>query len=756
VIDLSMTSDTSLPRITPQPRSWAVLAAMVSLLILLVFKGWVTHPPSVMETKAATGFDGDRAVARLARILGDEIPHPVDSAANDVVRERLLAEITQLGYTPDVRDDQICRGAKRWGGMACARVRNVVFRIGPVGGNGVLVASHYDSVPAAPGAADDGAGVSAALEIASLLRNKPLTKPVIFLFSDGEEAGLLGATSFIKKDPYAKDVALAINMEARGTGGPAIMFQTSTPNSREITALTHGSVRTVANSLAADIYRLLPNDTDATLFLEKQYDVLNFAFISPLARYHTSEDKLANLETASVSHMGAAALAAIMGHMAATMTAQPETQLIYSDVLGRIMLVLPSILGWVLLGLAFVAAGFAFVRAEKGGSLRALAAPLVSILAASGLGFGLLALVDAVRLEEVWWSVHPEFARGLIYGASVVGAGFGLWLCRGIAHQRVVAGAWLWVSGVFLGLAFVAPGSMILVAPAAGIYAVSVVIGQVSKRAYWPNALWIAVLILLIFPTLDFAEAGLGFDMGWALGGLAGLISFAVLSGFVSAHWVSWKPVVSILGLSLIATLAACFVPAYSPKVPRPLNVGHVHEGADNHWLLSPGTEPAPTSIQTITPFAVGRLASRDYDELIAKAPPQATSPQSPRVEIVSEVATGTTRTLVLRIVSPEVDEVVLNAPIKAGVVSIGTGNALSEDMIAFEPNTPKGLRCVGRACAIWEIKVVLAATKSDWTLSTVRRGQGPEGQPLVKARPAWAAPIQGGDRRVSVRVQGV
>jgi Peptidase family M28 len=731
-------------------------AMMMALLAAFLFKGLATNPPSVAATKAVTGFDGERAFARLARILGDETPHPVDSAPNDAVRERLLVEITALGYRPEVRDDFSCRGAKRWGGMSCARVRNVVFRTGPAGGNGVMIMAHYDSVPAAPGAGDDGAGVSAALEIAELIKSRTLTKPVLFVLTDGEEAGLLGAASFVRKDPWRGDAELVINLEARGTGGPAIMFQTNMPNGREIAALTSGPQRTVANSLAADIYRTLPNDTDATLLLEAKRDVLNFAFISPLARYHSSQDNLANLDKSSVAHMGAAALRAIDGHMAAKVSGEAEGQVIYSDIVGRGMLVLPMTAGWVLLGFGFVAAGLAYVRSEKGGAVRGLLAPLVAIAAAGGIGFGLLFAINLARSEPVWWWVSPIFARGVVYGSAVLGAGLALWMCRGISGNRLVAGGWLWLSGLFLGLAFVAPGAMILVAPAAGLFGLCVLIQQIWKGAAFLHVTWIAALILLIFPTLDFAEAGLGFGMGWGFGALAGLISFVILASAFSANWIGWKPLTVMALITAASTLCAWLAPAYSPKIPRPLNVSHMHEDGSNKWLISPGNEPAPAAMQAIAPFTLGPLTGSDDKRMIAKAPGQTTSPTSPSVQVLSEIVTGQTRTMVVRVISPDAEEVSITIPKGAKVTAMGNGVAGESEMFTYDPDTTKGARCVGRSCVSWDLKIVLGTAKTDWIVSALRRGQGPEGAALVKARPPWAAPNQGGDKRVSVRVQGL
>src|SRR6185436_12841315 len=112
-------------------------------------------------------------------------------------------------------------------------VRNIMVRIpgSSAGGLAVLVVVHYDGVPAGPAAADDGAGTAALLETVRALRAGPqLTHDVIALFTDGEEAGLLGAAAFVREHPWIKDVGVALNFEARGTSGRSYMFETGFGN----------------------------------------------------------------------------------------------------------------------------------------------------------------------------------------------------------------------------------------------------------------------------------------------------------------------------------------------------------------------------------------------------------------------------------------------------------------------------------------------------------------------------------------------
>ena len=71
--------------------------ALIGLLLLLVAamatKGLLVALPDAPEVAAQGEFDSHRAAARLARVLGDERPHPVDSDAGESVRARLLAEM---------------------------------------------------------------------------------------------------------------------------------------------------------------------------------------------------------------------------------------------------------------------------------------------------------------------------------------------------------------------------------------------------------------------------------------------------------------------------------------------------------------------------------------------------------------------------------------------------------------------------------------------------------------------------------------
>ena len=135
-------------------------------------KGWLIEPPTAARVSSPDAFDTDRAVGRLKRILGDQRPHPVDSAADDAVRDRLITELRSLGLDPRIQDRTDCSAVPKSRVVSCARVRNIIATIpGRRPGPQLLLNAHYDSTATGPGAADDGLGVAVLLEVGSILKD---------------------------------------------------------------------------------------------------------------------------------------------------------------------------------------------------------------------------------------------------------------------------------------------------------------------------------------------------------------------------------------------------------------------------------------------------------------------------------------------------------------------------------------------------------------------------------------------------------
>lgn len=266
---------------------------------------WVSLPEPPGLAAPATAFSADRALKHVRAIASK--PHPAGSPEAAMVRDYILSELAMLGVPAETQ-----RGAglyQRNSFVFAGRTENVVARIKGTGaGRAVLLSSHYDSVRSGPGAADDGHAVGVLLETARVLKaGAPLKNDVIFLF-DVEETGMTGADAFVRAHPWRKDVDVVLNFDARGTRGPDFMFQTSDGNGALIREFAAAAPYPVATSLAYEIYKRLPNDTDLSVFKRYGYAGLDFAFIDNVLVYHTSLDDEAHLDPATVQHAGSNAL----------------------------------------------------------------------------------------------------------------------------------------------------------------------------------------------------------------------------------------------------------------------------------------------------------------------------------------------------------------------------------------------------------------------------------------------------------------
>src|SRR6266704_1906262 len=280
--------------------------AFLFVAICIVFAEHVSRPPgAIPENATPTELSAERAMKHVVAIA--RRPHPIGSAEHDRVRDYLVAQLSNLGLEPQIQN---ATGVGTRSADA-GRVQNILARMpgGQSGGPAVLLVAHYDSVEAGPGAADDGAGIAAILETVRAVRaGAPLLHDMIVLFTDGEEPGLLGAAAFVREHPWAKEAAIVLNFEARGTSGRSLMFETAPGNLDAVRVL-----RTVpgvtAGSVFTTIYRTMPNDTDLSELALLGIPALNFAFGDGADRYHTSHDDLAHLNIGSLQHHGQQALA---------------------------------------------------------------------------------------------------------------------------------------------------------------------------------------------------------------------------------------------------------------------------------------------------------------------------------------------------------------------------------------------------------------------------------------------------------------
>lgn len=117
----------------------------------------------------------------------------------------LLEQWKALGYEPHTHEFVWASPALRQVPGAAefpapAMYRNVIAELkGSLAPREVLiVAAHFDAVPQAPGADDDGTGTAAVLEIARVLKDSKPKRTIRFIHFNLEEVGLVGSTAYVR------------------------------------------------------------------------------------------------------------------------------------------------------------------------------------------------------------------------------------------------------------------------------------------------------------------------------------------------------------------------------------------------------------------------------------------------------------------------------------------------------------------------------------------------------------------------------
>lgn len=261
--------------------------------------------PSYSENKTITKteFSIKNALSHLKEI--SKTTHYTGSENHIEVQNYIVNELKKLGLQPEIQQQVAINN--KW--RAATNNANIIATIkGSEVGKSLVLLTHYDSNPhSSLGASDAGSGVVNILESvrAFLAKNKTPKNDIHIVITDAEELGLLGAKAFVDKHPLAKNVGLVLNFEARGSGGPSYMLmETNGKNSKLLTEFIKANPNyPAANSLMYSIYKMLPNDTDLTVFRENgNINGFNFAFIGDHFDYHTAQDSYERLDRETLLH----------------------------------------------------------------------------------------------------------------------------------------------------------------------------------------------------------------------------------------------------------------------------------------------------------------------------------------------------------------------------------------------------------------------------------------------------------------------
>ena len=708
----------------------------VALLGAMVAKNLLEQPPALRLQSISGQFDAVRAKARLTVILGDQQPHPADSAADQQIRARLVTALIKLGLKPVVRDQFVCNALFKQRGVACGRVRNVIARLGPEGGKALLLNAHYDSVPVGPGASDDGIGVATLLEVGGILKDRPLRRPVILLFNEGEELGLLGARAFLA-DPLSLNVDSLINLEARGVSGPANMFETSRPNGPPIALFAASAKNPVANSLSTDVYRLLPNYSDVNSFSERGWLTLNLAPIGNETLYHSGGDDLAALDPATLQHMGDQTLALTEKLGDGTPLAKDGNR-IFMDLAGSTLVSLPLIAG-AILDLVLVAV-FMFLAVRGGELPRGIIAVAGTIVGSALLAWGAVNLIGTLR-GGMFWRAHPNLSDLAAYASSLfVGTTLFASVTRNLDRRQLQTAFWLLFLILGCGVGMIAPGGIIFFIFPPLLASIGIILAPWWRPA---ESVGSAAAILFLYVTLGgllgLLEKLLDSGPIWIFAPLGSLLILPVL--------IEAKPLIVRAGtnsaaaisgaLTLAAWAAAGAAPAYSAEREQRFVIEHVTDSDHRSSWWSVLNDGAPLPGTFPESWKRGKLPLSDRTRWLAPAPADP-SVRPPDVQILSQVENGNERTLQLRFAANGNESVVLIAPGDAKIKSAGNvGFARPIEQIGAGKYS---VSCFGRSCDGAIIELSIGQRKpEEFTIAGSRAPLPPSAAPLLAKRPKFA-----------------
>jgi len=651
--------------------AWAVTRVTFLFTLVMILLSILTpQTPNPQPASAPLEeFSAARAMEQL-RMIAKE-PHPMGSAAHDEVLRYIQAEFTRLGLTPSVQRTTAVN--EQWGKpYRAGTVQNLLARLpGSRSTKAVLLLGHYDSVSTSPGASDDGHSVVVILETLRALRaGPPLKNDIVFLLTDGEESGLLGAKAFVDEHPWAKDVGLVLNFEARGTSGPGHMFETSPQNGWLIREFAKAAPYPIANSLSAAIYEFMPNDTDLTIFKKAGYQGMNFAYIHGLSHYHTALDTIDRISLRSLQHQGSYALALTrhFGNLALDNSRQADA--IFFNPIGNLLFQYPrdqaAFLALIVttLYVGLLVFGFRKKLLKPRGVMLGILAFLAQIAVAAVLAALAVKLLTAAQGRVRVMYASQYYVVCIVTLTIAVFTAIYNWLRRRLSVYSLAAGALgLWWALMIVSCIYLPGGSYLFTWPLLSSLTGLGILLNLRERFTISGGHLAAILLcsvpgLLLLPPLIYS-----FFLAMTLS-FAGVLAVLVvlLLGLIIPHFNTmsrpnplWLTTLSGL-VTFVFLLAGASMGDFDAEHPKPNSIlyGMNVDKGQAFWASVDGAPDSWTSqFLTATPEkgTLGEVIPLMSADFLTKPAPLLPIP-APAVEVLDDQVNGGWRTARLRISS--------------------------------------------------------------------------------------------------------
>ena len=474
------------------------------------------------DESTLTEFSTKRALNQVAEI--SKYPHYVGSQNHPLVASYLQKELTLLGLETSLQEGYTLNDSG-----VLVQSKNILARLkGTTTSKALLLLTHYDSAPHSysPGASDAGSGVATILEsIRAFIYNKtPHKNDIIILFSDAEEVGLNGAALFVTKHPWAKEIGLVLNFEARGSCGPSYMLMETNQGNAGLVKEFAAAKATfpVSNSLMYSIYKMLPNDTDLTVFRELgNIQGYNFAFIDGHYNYHTAQDDINHLDKNTLAHQGSYLVPLLKYFSNTDLNATKASEdyvyftIPFTFISYPFSWVLPMTIIALILFLLLVVSGVAKRLLSFDKIIQGFLPFFISIFTAGIITFllwqGMLILYPQYNdlLNGFTYNGHSYIAAFVLLSAAISFATYQRFSTKKLTLNHYVAPLFIWIA-INYYLALTLPGAGFLIIPVyfgliiSGIY----IITQKSYKAL--NLILSIPALLIIAPFIQMFPIGLG------------------------------------------------------------------------------------------------------------------------------------------------------------------------------------------------------------------------------------------------------
>jgi len=441
------------------------------------------------------------------------------------------------------------------------------------------------------------------------------------------------------------------------------LFETGDNNYRLMKSYQQFVRQPLSNSITYEIYKLLPNDTDFTVF--KRYGItgVNFAFQGRVSHYHTPLDNMENLSPGSVQHQGDNTWAMLRSLLNTDLETLPEGNAVYTDIFSSFMIVWPEYMS---IPFTFIA-GFLLILI----CWQLIAAKKINLTQfVSSLPFAFAVVIVSAL---VCWL--------LLFIAQTISGQAQPWLSIPIPMRMAI---WLFPLAVILFFAdkykakldfwglLLAPAWLLFILSAASsltlpglsylpllplllftiLLSIIFIVGQMNNHLLISVATLVSTVAMatFVFPMLMLLEDAMGFRVAPVYGLLSSLVIILALPLLLnSSKPVPKRIMIAVTGISLAGLMICTQQDGFSPTHPQHLNFEYLQQGKSAS-IQTLTRYPLPEDMIAESAFSNENKIRRPWSmaEYPSIETPFLDIPE-PELSVISSIDTENTRQLTLR-----------------------------------------------------------------------------------------------------------